>query len=369
MTLGGLALAVGILVDDATVEIENIHRNLAHGQAAACRRSSTARSRSPCRRSSRRSASASCSSRWCSSTGAARFLFTPLALAVVFAMLASYLLSRTLVPTMVHYLLAAEVARATAGGEHGARSSRVHLAPSRGLQPRLRARFASGYVRAARAGRSRTARARAGGVRGRSSLRRSALLPFVGRGLLPDGRRRPDPPARPGPGRARASRRPSGSSARSRTRSAQVIPADEIAADPRQHRPAAGGINLAFSDSATIGAADGEILIVAQARAPRPDARTTCGAPGELRRGFPQLTFFFQPADIVSQILNFGLPAPIDIQVVGRNRRRRTSRSRREIADRVAAVPGAGGRAPAPGGGRPELQRRRRSHPRGRRSG
>ena len=108
MTLGGLALAVGILVDDATVEIENIHRNLAQ-RKPLIRAILDGATRSRCRLSFRRSPSASFSSRSCSSRGAARYLFTPLAMAVVFAMLTSYLLSRTLVPTMVHYLLESRV--------------------------------------------------------------------------------------------------------------------------------------------------------------------------------------------------------------------------------------------------------------------
>ena len=102
MTLGGLALAVGILVDDATVEIENIHRNLAM-KKPIMRPFSTARSRSRCRPSSPPCASASCFVPVLFLTGPAKYLFTPLAMAVVFAMLTSYLLTRTLVPTMVHY--------------------------------------------------------------------------------------------------------------------------------------------------------------------------------------------------------------------------------------------------------------------------
>ena len=95
MTLGGLALAVGILVDDATVEIENVHRNMGIKGRRWFARFWMARRRSLSRRLSRRYASASCSSRCCMLTGAAKYLFTPLAMAVVFAMLTSYLLTRT----------------------------------------------------------------------------------------------------------------------------------------------------------------------------------------------------------------------------------------------------------------------------------
>ena len=121
MTLGGMALAVGILVDDATVEIENIHRNLGMGK--------------PIVRAILDGAMQIATPAFVSTlcicivfvpvvflTGAARYLFTPLALAVVIAMMASYLLSRTLVPTMVRYLLAAEVGR-----EHDAPRTRRRL--------------------------------------------------------------------------------------------------------------------------------------------------------------------------------------------------------------------------------------------------
>ena len=106
MTLGGLALAVGILVDDATVDIENINRNLAQGKRPF-RPFSTARSRLQCRHLSRRCASALCSCRCFFSRAWRNILFVPLAEAVVFAMLASYVLSRTLVPTLAMYLLCA----------------------------------------------------------------------------------------------------------------------------------------------------------------------------------------------------------------------------------------------------------------------
>ena len=110
MTLGGLALAVGILVDDATVTVENIYRNLHDWASRSRRRSSTGRRRSRCRRSSRRLSICVVFVSVVFLTGPAKFLFTPLALAVVFAMLASYLLSRTLVPVMTYMLLRSEAA-------------------------------------------------------------------------------------------------------------------------------------------------------------------------------------------------------------------------------------------------------------------
>ncbi len=110
MTLGGLALAVGILVDDATVAIENIHRHMAPGKPLE-QAILTARRKSRCRRLSPRCASALCFVPMFFLAGVARYLFVPLAEAVVFAMLASYVLSRTLVPTLVMWFYRTRVPR------------------------------------------------------------------------------------------------------------------------------------------------------------------------------------------------------------------------------------------------------------------
>ena len=226
MTLGGMALAVGILVDDATVEIENVHRNMAM--------------KKPLRRAILDGAAQIAVPAFVSTlsicivfvpvvflTGPAAYLFTPLALAVVFAMLASYFLSRTLVPTMVLYLLPqeaeAEAPRSEARQRHadsrGSAFASVAV-PSR-VQPRLRA-AAAGLPGPARLGPGsplghggRPARLRAG-LAGAVPPRRPGLLP------------QPWTPASSactsGPRPARASRRRSGSSARSRTPSARSCP-------------------------------------------------------------------------------------------------------------------------------------------------
>ena len=195
MTLGGLSLAVGILVDDATVEIENVHRNMAMKNPSSAR-SSTAPSRSPSPRSWRRCASASSSSRWCSSAGAARSLFTPLGMAVVFAMMTSYLLSRTLVPTMVHYLLGSEVD--LYAGAARLPATRHRLARPRALRRALRA-AAPRVRRLCSTGRSITAmgRVRLRRLRGRLA----GALPHPRAGLLPGGRRGSDSLPRRGPPR------------------------------------------------------------------------------------------------------------------------------------------------------------------------
>ena len=118
-----------------------------------------------------------------------------------------------------------------------------------------------------------------------------------------------------------------------------MIPPDETALILHNIGLPVGGINLAFSDSATIGSSDGEILV-----ALKPERRHSTFAymktlRQELPREFPNATFFFQPGDIVSQILNFGLPAPIDIQIVGQNRAANYALAR-QVAERVSRVPG-----------------------------
>ena len=196
MTLGGLALAVGILVDDATVEIENIHRNLAMGK--------------PLRQAILDGAAQIATPAFVSTlsicivfvpifllTGVGGFLFTPLAMAVVFAMLASYLLSRTLVPTMVLYLLPAEERR---HGEARGRASRALVSGP----DRARLRRALPPARPTRYQGCSTGRSSTGGAMlRRSSPSRSPRCACSLRRprLLPDGRRRPAAAARPLPAR------------------------------------------------------------------------------------------------------------------------------------------------------------------------
>ena len=194
MTLGGLALAVGILVDDATVEIENTHRNMAM--------------KKPLVRAVLDGAQQIAAPAFVSTlsicivfvpvlllTGAAKYLFTPLAMAVVFAMMASYLLSRTLIPTMVHYMLKPEV-KLYARGEHGETGRRQgpHLAAALHLQPPLRADARLLHLAAALVpGSSRSGAGRLRHLRGGVAVAGGLHRPR----LLPRGRFRPDAPARP----------------------------------------------------------------------------------------------------------------------------------------------------------------------------
>src|SRR5881296_1805543 len=308
MTLGGLALAVGILVDDATVEIENIHRNLGLGTRLV--------------QAILDGAQQIATPAFVSTlsicivfvpvvflVGPAKYLFTPLAMAVVFAMLASYLLSRTIVPTLVRYLLAAE---AHGPGDVGATPSffgQLHDAFQRRFE-RLRTVYI-GILETALVRRGRVF-----GVFAVVAVSGLALLPFVGRDFFPT--------VDTGQFRLHV-RAPAGTRieeteqvfAEVEAAIRRIIPKNEIQLvidNIGQPQP----INLAFTDSVTIGASDGEILV-----ALNPDHQPTAKWMKALRetlpREFPGVTFFFQPADIVSQILNFGLPAPIDVQVVGFN--------------------------------------------------
>jgi multidrug efflux pump subunit AcrB len=324
MTLGGLALAVGILVDDATVEIENIHRNLGM--------------RKPLLRAILDGAQQIAVPAFVSTLcicivfvpvvfleGAVRFLFVPLALAVVLAMMASYFLSRTLVPTMVHFLLASEVDRYAEGG-HG----------SGGAFDRRFERMREAYRRAL--GWSLAHRATVLVVFALFFLLSLGLAFFTGEDFFPTvdaGQLRLHVRA-PAGTRIEETDRIFGQVAEAIRR---VIPDDEVSRIINNVGIPIGSINMAFGEGATIGPADGEMLISL-----RPDHRgSTFDYMKAIRQQvypqFPELTFFFQSADIVSQTLNFGLQSPIDLQVVGNNRAPNFEIARR-LADRVRAVPG-----------------------------
>ncbi len=330
MTLGGLALAVGILVDDATVEIENIHRNLGLGTRLV--------------QAILDGAQQIATPAFVSTlsicivfvpvvflTGPAKYLFTPLAMAVVFAMLASYLLSRTIVPTLVRYLLATESHDRGAAPAAPGLFGRLHEAFQRRFE-RLRA----AYVRTLETALAR--RGRVVAVFAVLVLSGLVLLPFVGRDFFPT--------VDTGQFRLHV-RAPAGT----RIEETEQVFADVEAAIRRmipkeeiqlvidnigQPQP----INLGFTDSVTIGPADGEILVSLNPERHQPTERWMKLLRERLPREFPGVTFFFQPADIVSQILNFGLPAPIDVQVTGFNQPA-THDVAVELAARVARIPGA----------------------------
>ena len=333
MTLGGLALAVGILVDDATVEIENIHRNLGQGK--------------PLIDAILDGAQQIAVPAFVSTlaicivfvpviflTGAAKSLFTPLAMAVVFAMMASYLLSRTLIPTMVMYLLRKEATSYQADGEFIAHSTdiigRFHNKFNHSFE-RFRARYGAMLEWALDHRRTVTFSFLL------FCLGSFLFLPFLGEDFFPmvdAGQFRLHVRA-PAGTRLEETEKTFGEVEAAIRR---TIPKEELNLILDNIGLPAIGINLAYSDSATVGLSDGEILVSLNENH-RPTADYIRQLRVDLKKEFPNLTFFFQPADIVSQILNFGLPAPIDIQIVGRDKGNYDIA--RQIEQRVASIPGA----------------------------
>ena len=334
MTLGGLALAVGILVDDATVEIENNHRHMDMG--------------TPLRRAILDGAAEVATPAIVATlsicivfvpifllTGVGGFLFSPLAMAVVFAMLASYLLSRTLVPTMFMYLMPAE---------ERARRGKAAGTPRRSIFGWIAHGFDAGF--------RRLAGAYEGGLDWVLEHRRAAMIaflafavvslllyPFIGRDFFPTV----------DAGQLRLHVRAPAGTRIEQTEVyfqqvedyiRQVIPASEVAVIT-DNIGLPNNINLALSDNVTVGPSDGEIL-VALKPTHGPTAEYLKTLREQLPRRFPDLGFFTQPADIVSQILNFGLPAPIDIQVSGPIQENdKNYQVAQRIAHELSGVPGA----------------------------
>jgi CzcA family heavy metal efflux pump len=331
MTLGGLALAVGILVDDATVEIENINRNLAQGKEVEHAILDGAQ----------QIAVPAFVSTLCICivfvpmfflTGVARYLFVPLAEAVVFAMLASYLLSRTLVPTMAKYLLRGHEAEASAAAQ--SKNPLVHM------QARFEAafdRFRDRY----HALLERCLQWRRGFLLvflGICVVSLVALIPWLGQDFFPavdSGQFKLHLRARTGTRIEETARICDLVEQTIR----QQVPQNQISSIIDNIGLPYSSINLSYSTSAPVGTADADIL-VSLTEKHDPTANYVHDLRLKLGQEFPGVTFSFLSADIVSQILNFGLPAPIDIQVVGNN-----LQGNREFADKLLArvrnIPGA----------------------------
>jgi multidrug efflux pump subunit AcrB len=309
MTLGGLALAVGILVDDATVEVENINRN---------------REAEPEKNLDEvvlDSASQIATPAFVSTlsicivfapmfllSGVARYLFVPLAEAVVFAMLASYFLSRTIVPTMAKYLL---------------RNEKQHAegAPSRNPLVRLQKRFETAFEKFHHSYRGllesalhhRTVFLIAFFAASIGSL--VVLIPWLGQDFFPS--------VDSGTFKLHM-RAPTGMRIEE---TANLC--DQVEQSIRKEIPAAevqsvidniglpySGINLSYSNSAPVGTSDADILVTLSVKH-HPTDNYVHQLRLALPKQFPGVSFSFLPADMVAQILNFGLPAPIDVQVVG----------------------------------------------------
>jgi CzcA family heavy metal efflux pump len=327
MTLGGLALAVGILVDDATVEIENIERNLAMGKEM--------------KQAILDGAQQIAVPAFVSTlsicivfvpmfflTGVAKFLFVPLAEAVSFAMLASYLLSRTLIPTLVMYIMR--------GHEHRSETGKTFLGRfQRGFERKFED-FRRGYEALLETTLEH---------RGifmvcflAFCLLSLGLYLFLGQDFFPQvdaGLLRLHVRARPGLRVEETARL-----------------CDQIESSLRQEVPNGqlqtildniglpnSGINQSYSSNGTIGTSDAEILIALDPEHHPPTAGLMRHLREVLPQRFPGVEFFFQPADIVTQILNFGLPAPIDVQVVGTDMNSNYAIAQ-QIANKMRHIPG-----------------------------
>jgi CzcA family heavy metal efflux pump len=326
MTLGGLALAVGILVDDATVEIENIERNLAQGKEM----------KQAILDGAAQIAVPAFVSTICICivfvpmfflTGVAKFLFVPLAEAVVFAMLASYFLSRTLIPTLVMYIMR--------GHEHKASGPKTFMGRfQRGFE-RGFDKFRSGYYQLLET----TIEHR--GLFASFFLAFCLLslvwVFFLGQDFFPSV----------DAGLIRLHLR--GRAGLRVEETARLC--DQVEQFLHQYLPKGeivnvldniglpnSGINLSYSNSGVIGTSDAEILVGLNADH-RPTEELVQHLRQELPRRFPGVEFFFQPADIVTQILNFGLPAPIDIQVMGADMQSNYGIAQ-QIANKLRRVPG-----------------------------
>ena len=329
MTLGGLALAVGVLVDDATVEIENINRNLALGKETVQAILDGAQQIAvPALVSTLAICIVFVPMFFL--TGVAKFLFVPLAEAVVFAMLASYLLSRTLVPTMAMYLL-----RGHHGEEH---------AMGKDVFSRVQRGFARGF--AAVRDRYQVAlslclsHARMFMALFLVFCAASALIAFVlGRDFFPSvdaGLIRLHMRARAGQRVEETARE----SDRVDSLIRRVIPPEDLANVLDNIGLFNSTINTTYSNSGVIGESDAEILIGLKPERKMSTKYYVDQLRDLLPKEFPGTEFFFQPADIVSQILNFGVPAPIDIQLIGPSQQA-NYRMAQQITGRVKGIPGA----------------------------
>ena len=333
MTLGGMALAVGILVDDATVEIENVHRQMASGKPLVTAILDGAEE----------IALPALVSTLCICivfvpmfflSGVARYLFVPLAEAVVFAMLASYVLSRTLIPTMVQWFY-----KNSSYAGHGTGALPKGLMLPFALFQRS---FEAGFEQFRSAYRHVLA----------ACLQRRfvfcslflllcaasmGLLPLLGRDFFPTV----------DSGQIKLHLR-----ARTGTRIEETaLLVEKVEQSIRKLIPERdldgildnigipnSGISLSYSNNGLLGTGDADILIsLKSGHAPSADYEKSIRL--QMAREFPGTLFYFLPADIVSQTLNFGLPAPFDIQVRGRDQTANRAIAAR-IADRIRSIPG-----------------------------
>jgi multidrug efflux pump subunit AcrB len=326
MTLGGLALAVGILVDDATVTIENINRHMEElGEDILTAITDGAQEIMP----------PATIALFCiciafvpllSLGGVAGYLFRPLAMAVVFAMIASYILTYTLVPTMAHFLLRGQHVHGAHGG-HPAPPTNIFGRFQRGFEHYFE-NFRQGYM-----GLLRMALAHrflfAGGFLG-VALLSLGLVPFLGQDFFPTidaGAIKIHMRAPTGTRIEQTTLLTNQVEAKIRT----IIPPSRLTTIVDNIGLPISGINVSYGNTGTIGVFDADILLSLS------EGRTETTAyvktlREQLPKAFPGTTFSFPPADIVTQILNFGSPAPLDVQITSIN-----LSSSRDVANKLLA--------------------------------
>jgi len=336
MTLGGLALAVGILVDDATVTIENIHRQMAMGKPTV----------QAILDGAQEIALPALVSTLCICivfvpmfflAGVARYLFVPLAEAVIFAMLASYVLSRTLIPTLVMWFY-----RHIENHGHPA-DNPVTVSPWLRPLVALQHGFERGFARFQE------------GYRKLLGMVMAHRVPFVILFLVfcvvtwllvPQLGQDFFPSVDAGQFRLHM-RAPGGTRIEETTRLVdrveavirEEVPARELAGVLDNIGIPSGGIPLAYIDNGLTGTGDADILVSLKS-GHRPTEGYIRRLRARLNRDFPETTFYFLPADIVNQTINFGLPAPFDIQIVGKDRDKSRAIAS-NLVQKIRRIPGA----------------------------
>lgn len=338
MTLGGLALSIGILVDNATVTIENIHRQLETGKSLHF---------AILDGSNQVAVPAFVSTLAICVVflpvallvGPSKFLFTPFAYAVVFAISASYFFSRTVVPVLIKYLLACEVHQ-HANTSNGTAVKEI----PQGILQRFFLNFDSQFNRF-RTGYENV-------LEWCLHFKRPVYLifalifasafvvfPFIGRNFFPsvDADLIRLHVKAPTGTRLEVTEEIFG---RVEHEIKQVIPHEEIALLIDNIGLPSEPSSLAFGDNATVGTSDGEILISLHPKRTFSTQEYMKKLRSHLKAHFPDLLFYFQPADMINQILNFGLPTPIDIKVAGHNKKENIAIAQ-ELVERISHVPGA----------------------------
>lgn len=335
MTLGGLALAIGILVDDATVAVENIHRNLSLGKPLT---------QAVLDGSFQVTIPAFVSTLAICIVflpvtllvGPSKFLFVPFAKAVVFAILASYFLSRTLVPVMINYLVQREMHLYTKdGNQNGSQKTALD---------RYHARFEKAFF----AFRCRYSQALSWALHNRLAtsivfvcifVSSALILPSIGEDFFPTvdaGQLRLHVRAPTGT-RIEVTEEIFG---QVEDEIRKVIPPQELNQIIDNIGIPTQAYNLAFGDMATIAVYDGEILVSLNEKRTHSTPEYVEKLRRHLQKKFPNLTFYFQPADMVNQILNFGLPSPIDVRVIGYDKENNFAIAR-QLVEQLSHVPGA----------------------------